>query len=67
MDLKMSQRFKRAVNRALLDRDRFEMEVVDALLSSIATPLKRRTPGSRRKGDGAGLRTVRRRKAGCGD
>jgi len=52
MGLKLSQRLKRAVNRALLDRDRFEMEAVDALLSPIAPPRKRRTTRSRRKGDG---------------
>jgi hypothetical protein len=33
MGLKLSQRLNGALNRALLDRDRFEMEAVDALLS----------------------------------
>jgi hypothetical protein len=62
MGLKLSQRLKRAVNRALLDRDRFEMEAVDALLSPIATPRKRRTTTrSRRKADGAGRYARRRR------
>jgi hypothetical protein len=64
MGLKLSQRLKRAVSRALLDRDRFEMRAVDALLSPITTPPQRRTTRSRRKGDGAGRPKAGHRKAG---
>lgn len=52
---KLSKRIVRAVNDALLARDRAEMHAVDALLTVIAPPRRRRTKTRRR-------RAVRRRR-----